>query len=485
LASLALYIATMAPTIVYGDSAKHHMYIHDSYLGMGVNDHPLYLLLGKLFTFLPFGSEAYRINLVSALFAALAVQVVYKIAVHLTRSWRAAVVTAGVLAVSHTFWFHGVTSEVYSLHVFLVALQFYLLLVWAEQRRTRHLFLFCLVFGLSFDHLLTVLNIPAYLFFVLRKDWRVVRRGRDVLAGIGGFIAGLPLYIVAFVLSLRRAPLGEVVLEASALSHGEHMFSFPLPVLLHFTIEYLQYLAYQFPFAGLFVGLWGLFLLRKRRGVFVTLLLMYFANVIFVINYHETHDVFAMYLPSHVVFALWIGVGFHGIMQAAEAKRFSRNAALVLGIAVLVGLPVITYRLTPRLLNAVGKGSTGARVLPMRDANTYYLWPPKAGYDTAYVYGREVCRLVKPNAIILEDNGNLARLVLYQQRVLGARPDVDVPRIDREDVLSAVASNLPVRPTYIFTLEEDLYPVAELRQQYDLVACGSNLLYEVMQRQSP
>ncbi|MBI2856242.1 MAG: DUF2723 domain-containing protein, partial [Chloroflexi bacterium] len=43
-------------------------------LGIGHNTgYPLYMMLGKLFTFLPLGDIAFRVNLMSAVFAALAV----------------------------------------------------------------------------------------------------------------------------------------------------------------------------------------------------------------------------------------------------------------------------------------------------------------------------------------------------------------------------------------------------------------------------
>ncbi len=116
----------------------------------------------------------------------------------------------------------------------------------------------------------------------------------------------------------------------------------------------------------------------------------------------------------------------------------------------------------------------------MRDANTYYLWPPKTSYYTALAYGKEVCRLVKPNAVILADNGNLARLVLYQQQVLGARPDVDVLHMLRQDILNTVDHYISTRPVYLFTLEETLYPVSELSKRYDFLPYGNNLLYEMI-----
>src|SRR5438045_9307008 len=70
--------------------------------------YPLYVLLGKLFTLLPVGDVAYRVNLSSAVYMAGAVGVLYAIGVKLLRllgwgqAWWAAGVGAELFAVSPT-----------------------------------------------------------------------------------------------------------------------------------------------------------------------------------------------------------------------------------------------------------------------------------------------------------------------------------------------------------------------------------------------
>jgi hypothetical protein len=76
--SLLLYVSTMAPSVVPGDSVEFQFvpYI------LGIAHPPgyaLYILLGKLFTFLPLGSVAYRMNLFTALWGALTVSLTYPI----------------------------------------------------------------------------------------------------------------------------------------------------------------------------------------------------------------------------------------------------------------------------------------------------------------------------------------------------------------------------------------------------------------------
>ena len=96
LGALVLYMLTLAPSVMPGDYAEFQF----SAAILGV-PHPtgysLYILLGKLFTLLPFGDVAYRVNLSSAVYMAAAVGVGYAVALKLLRlvGWGRVVVGGG------------------------------------------------------------------------------------------------------------------------------------------------------------------------------------------------------------------------------------------------------------------------------------------------------------------------------------------------------------------------------------------------------
>ena len=71
-ASLAVYIRTLAPTVTGEDSGE---FITAAW-SLGIPHppgYPLWLILAKLFSFLPIGTVAYRLNLMSAILDAAAV----------------------------------------------------------------------------------------------------------------------------------------------------------------------------------------------------------------------------------------------------------------------------------------------------------------------------------------------------------------------------------------------------------------------------
>ena len=148
-----VYVKTLAPTVSFFDSGE----LISAAYSFGVAHppgYPLYVLLGWLFGHLPLGEFAYRINLMSALFAALATLMVYgicSVCLMLAAQKRCpktspaaddtpdpeqmlrpalAMIAALSFAFSLTHWQHAVIAEVYSLNAFLCGLIVLLLLWW-------------------------------------------------------------------------------------------------------------------------------------------------------------------------------------------------------------------------------------------------------------------------------------------------------------------------------------------------------------------
>ena len=180
--SLVIYVKTLCPTVYIGDNGE---LITASYC-LGVAHppgYPLYTTLGKIFTFLPFGSVAFRVNFMSAFFASLAAVLVYFIILHIAAGIRisstslspwvfhslAAATGALMLAFSGEFWSGAVAAEVFSLNAFFLALLILVLLKW-NGKRDSYIYLLGFIFGLSFtNHITIVLALPGIIYYILVK----------------------------------------------------------------------------------------------------------------------------------------------------------------------------------------------------------------------------------------------------------------------------------------------------------------------------
>ncbi|MGH3146777.1 MAG: protein O-mannosyl-transferase family, partial [Rubrobacter sp.] len=116
-----LYLMTLAPTVLYYDdpglldAAMVQMQV--AVLGIThPTGYPTYLMLSHLFTYLPFGDVAYRVNLASAAYAALSVIVVYAAGLIVSRRVIAAAVAALAFGLGGALWSQAVIAEVYTLN---------------------------------------------------------------------------------------------------------------------------------------------------------------------------------------------------------------------------------------------------------------------------------------------------------------------------------------------------------------------------------
>ncbi len=152
-----LYLLTLTPSVMPGDYAEFQM----SAAILGVphpTGYPLYILLSKLFTILPFGDVAYRVNLSSAVYMAGAVGLLYASGLRLLRLvglskvWWAAGVGALLFAVAPTVWSMSLVARSYALNALLVGYVVFSLIQWRHTQRARWFYLTCLLIGLSMVH---------------------------------------------------------------------------------------------------------------------------------------------------------------------------------------------------------------------------------------------------------------------------------------------------------------------------------------------
>jgi hypothetical protein len=167
-----IYLRTLAPTILPYDRPDlldvPMLQMQVCVLGMThPTGYPSYLMMSHLFTYLPFGDCAYRANLASATYAALAVLAVFAAGCLLSRWVVAAAAAALAFGVGVTLWSQAVIAEVYTLNALFIALTLLALLIWRESRKDRYLLLSAFLVGLSLtDHLTSGLLLPASLLFV-------------------------------------------------------------------------------------------------------------------------------------------------------------------------------------------------------------------------------------------------------------------------------------------------------------------------------
>lgn len=196
---LALYVATLAPSIMGGDSGE----LTASALTGGVPHppgYPLFALLARLFAALPLGhSPAWRVNLLSATSTAAAGALVCATVALWTRERAAGPVAAALFGTNPVVWLHAVSAEVFGLNAMFVGLAFLLWLCVEQTAARRFVFALCTACGLAMCNHHTFVFVGAPL--VLRSFWVARRKlgARGIALGCAlGFLRLLPYVYLAF-----------------------------------------------------------------------------------------------------------------------------------------------------------------------------------------------------------------------------------------------------------------------------------------------
>jgi hypothetical protein len=423
LLAFALYVMTLAPTVLYYDLPELRdssmLQVRAAMLGIvDYTGYPTYTMLAHLFTYLPFGDVAYRVNLFSAVHGAIAVGFLYGIGYLLTKRIVPAMAGAAAFAVSPLLWSQSVVAEVYAMNAMFVAIILFALFLWRDTRRDRYLLLACLLMGLSLTHHITSgLLLPAAFLFVGLVDLRKLVEWRLALKGAGLFFLGLLPYSYLPVRAsmdflpkgitwgqplVREYPPNTVYGFYNLVSGGlwkERMWAFgpaELPDRLAMYLNHLYGEVGQFHVALVLVALAGAFYLAYRDAVpAVVLSFSYFGWVFYALEY-DIEDIEYYFIPTFLIVCVFMAVGFSGIMDAAEWL----------------------LRRAPTLAKVGAAGVLAAVILvsPLTDVRENYAENDMSGD----YYGREIMAAVaekaEPNATILHHRSPLDYMILVEER---------------------------------------------------------------------
>ena len=421
LISLFFYLKTLAPTVLYYDPTAFPdsvvLQIQAIVLGIPhTTGYPTWVMLTHLFTYLPVGDPAYRVNLSSAVYAIVAVLLVYLLCLRLTRRVVPSCVAALLFGLSRDFWSQAVITEVYTLNALFVALVMFLLLLWRDTRDDRHLLLACFSMGLSLtNHLTSGLLLSAGALFVGLVNRRKLRDLRITLKGAALFLISLTPYLYLPIRASihpplnREAPddLGSFFHLVSGAGFADKMFVYGPARLAGKAQQYFSdYLAHQFfCVPSLLLAVVGVaWLLLRDRQTLAMLVFLYLGWFVYAIEY-GIRDVYVFYIPTYLILAVFVAAGVAAVMQSVESSVLKVPAKL--GMAALIGVTVAVLVLP--------FGGVGQRYKAVDQSQDY------VGWQTIEC----VARKTQWGATVLQHRS----LLNYMMLIEGRRRDLDVVEV--------------------------------------------------------
>jgi hypothetical protein len=451
-----LYLLTLAPTVYNLDSAEFSTAAATGGI-VRATGYPLYLLIGRAWSLLPVGDVGYRMNLLSAFSGALTLALAERILRRLRVGPWAAFGALGLLATAPFFWALSLIAETYTLHTALMAGVILLLLRWADDPTPRRLAWVTLLLGLSAgNHAATVLLIPGCVWYVLTVAPRRALSPRSLIFATMGLVAGLSVYVYlplrygaspafnyaghydatgTFVPLNLRTPEGLWWL-ISGQSFSGQMLAYSGAELWREATHFAAQLWRAFFAVGVGPGLLGVaILLRRNWRLGGMLLLIFAANAGFYIDYRVV-DKDTMFLPAYLVWAVWVGVGSHALLEWAKdglARRW--------GVWLLRGVMV--------------SGVLAAGVWNWSLAD-------QSDDRSARERGEAILAVAEPDALVL-GWWDTVPVVEYLQLVEGQRLDVQVINrflIAPDDLRTLIQREVDRRPVYIDSLSSELLKIA-------------------------
>jgi hypothetical protein len=410
--SFVVYLLTLAPTITWRNDGLDSGDLAAAVAVGGVPHppgYPTYLILGDLFAGLPYGDVAYRLNLLSAVCAALAVSLT---ALTLAQSlpthpsaWLSsfcAISTALVLAFSPLFWSQAIIAEVYALNTLFVGLLLYGTLRTRSTGESWPIPLLFGVLGLGLGNHPSLLLVTPLLFFGLG-----LRRLRQVaLASSLALGAGLSIYLIIPIRAAAWPPInwgGAVTwpnffwLATTQLYH-HFLFALPADFILTRLFNLILLLAKSFLWVGLLLGLLGLRRLFTEDRVLAQGSLVTFGAVsVYAVSYN-TSDSYVYLLPALMLFVVWLGWGLYELLYPLSGSQPVANSLIIAGLIVLPFL-ALSFNFSAQNLSQERE---------------------------AYHYTRQSLQQVAPEAVIIADDEARTFALWYGRYGLNLRPDVAI-----------------------------------------------------------
>jgi len=340
--TLVVYAFTAAPGVTMEDSGD----FINGVLTLGIvhpPGYPLYTVLGHLFSLLPFGEPAYRVNLFSALWGSLCLGVVFLILRILSIERIHAVFATLFLGFTTVFWSNTAVAEVYSLNGFLIACIVLSILSYNRDKKKSQLYLIFLTTGLALSnhYPLVILSGVGLVFLLDRRDLRT----RDFFKGLLFLGLGLTPYLYLFIQASnpelqysfgKPSTFGMVVDHITrkhyAIDYGGTVWD---KFVLAFT--FLKAITTNFLFASLFL-FWGLiFSLWAKWKYRYPLLIAALSPslgliLIMTMKSDELYGVafLAFLTPSFLFLSIFLATGLKQLMSRHVKSNFLQVCLLVL-----------------------------------------------------------------------------------------------------------------------------------------------------------
>ena len=430
---VAVYVKCTSASIPSGDagdfiiSAYHFGVAHPP-------GYPLYVTIGYIWMrILPFGTPAYKLNLLTSIIGGVAAFVVYITTFRLTRFVPSAILASSVFAFSHLTWFHSIGAEIFAFNNLFCGLLLYWVVKFqraALTSRAKIAVEASFISGLSMCNqhtsILFIAVIGMWMFVTLLRDKAITGR-QFVLTGVAFLFGMLPYLQLPLSAYFSNSPItwGNHTTLKAILAHitrgdyGSMRLSAtdrPANFLVNFRLlasDMIQEL-------GMLTAVLCVFCLVTARN---------FPTIKTEVNVYVS--ALSLYI---LFFCKQANIDTSSSLHAGILERFWMQSNIV--VSVLSGCGLWTLYSTILTKNPAFKSglyaifSIGALLVALRQVSNNFSLCDMSDNKIVENYGRAILDGLPPNSIVLLSGDVATYSTRYLRYCEGYRDDVDV--IDSE-----------------------------------------------------
>lgn len=303
-----ILFSTLSPTIGLIDAGEIIFGIN--YLNiLHPTGYPLFTLLGKVFSFIPFFEPAFKGNLFSFLIGFFTIIILYFLIQKISQDKIISLIYITLFSFSNLFWSIVNEIEVYSLTAFFLIFLIYLFL----KREENNIFLLiAYILGISFTHHLMLLSIilPMMGYFILRK--------KRILPFIFLFLLGFSSYLYLLIRANSEPifnwgnpkDLLRLFWHISGRQYRVWSFSLPFNQVIKNFINEIGFLIKEMLYFYFLLAIIGAYhFLKKNFQLAIILFVTIGIGILNSINY-SIPDIQPYYLPTFIPLIIFSSYGF-------------------------------------------------------------------------------------------------------------------------------------------------------------------------------
>jgi hypothetical protein len=470
----------MNPTSFGWDTTWFHIQVPLLYVGQPTG-FPIAFLTGKVFSYLPIGTMAFRLNMYSVFWGAMTIFVIFLFIKSLLRNeYYIAFISALFFGFFRVFWFQTSRFEVYTLNTFFTVIIMLMGYYWASTKSNKFLYFYYFLIGLSFtNHPISLFLSPAFILFPIYTDARQVFKVKKFFIILVLILSPNLLYLYIPIRSFQgygKVTSFEKFITYISGDRWRAQFGFKgWNIMKKMFLEYLDFLKGDFTIIVLIIFIIGLiYLAVKQRKYFILIISLIFLNFIPILFYEQQATDF--YFTTMIVFLsvpfacglFWIKEGiailFNKFLKKPISKKIkflknggNKNFNRKFIVSRALFLLVFFIGITAFPVNLV---ALNYRKMDF-SSNTY-----------VYDYWLSMAKNMKQNSIVVS-NSLTSHVLIYIDK-FETKKNIEMIRFENLDALKKIVKeNIDKRDIYY----TDAY-LPDLRHHYDVVQIGDRFLLE-------